>query len=181
MKYGQTSGGFMKKIILFLLLTISTKGFSHENIVFAGLNGIGITVSYEKYLTDNFSIAPEINFSQIYGFLSTGVFAELRGRWYPFSGSFFVDTGIGYGILAGISYYTEGLLISPGFGWKIDAGKKDGFVFDVCICSDWVLRFTDNTMLVQKPDPTQAIAFPAIANSVATVKLLAGYSLPSNR
>jgi hypothetical protein len=166
----------MKKIILFLLLTVSTKIYSHENIVFVGMNGYGATIGYEKYLTDNLSIVPEINLSIVYGLLSTGAFVELRSRLYPFGGSFFIDTGIGYGVISGISYQTEGILISPGFGWKVDIGKKDGFIFDACFCSDWVFRLTDNTLLTKMPEPGEAVAVPTIATSVAALKLLIGYS-----
>jgi hypothetical protein len=112
-----------------LLFILSGKiyTFAEDNIVFLGINGYGVTIVYERFISEKFSVVSEVDVSIFYGLFTSVLFAEVSGRFYPFAGSFYADFGIGYGILGSISLETKGLLLSPGFGWKIDIGRTNGF------------------------------------------------------
>jgi hypothetical protein len=157
------------------LLLIASKTFAKDNIIYAGLNGLGATVSYERFITKKFSLVPEINAAYFSGVLSTELLGEVRARYYPFSGSFFVDFGLGYGLLLQMyyPYPAQGILASPGVGWKIDIGKPDGFIFNIGLCSDWVWGFNKTFSQV---GATVAIEQPNIQSSFIAIKLLFGYA-----
>ncbi|GHV89461.1 hypothetical protein AGMMS50267_18210 [Spirochaetia bacterium] len=86
-----------------------------------------------------------------------------------------MDLGIGYGILlqAYYPYSAQGILASPGIGWKIDIGKPDGFIFDIGLCSDWVWGLNRT---FSEAGETAEIEQPNIQTNFLTVKLLLGYS-----
>jgi hypothetical protein len=78
-----------------------------------------------------------------------------------------------WGLAGGISLSTKGLLLSPGFGWKLDIGKTDGFVFDICLSSDWILKLTNEPDIIDDgPDP---YSYPRIYSPFFGIKLLLGY------
>jgi hypothetical protein len=164
-----------KGFIFVVLILVSFNAFAYENSISLGINGIGLTAAYERKIIDTFSVVPEITFSQIYGVLSSVGFVDLRARWYPFSGSFFADLGIGYGIAGSISIATDGLLISPGIGWNFDIGKKDGFTLNLSVCSDWIFRLSDKTLLINMSN-ADGIAHPKVFSPILGVKFGIGWT-----
>ena len=61
--------------------------------VSAGLIGL-FDVSYERLLTPNFSILGQISYNNLV--IADSFSVSGKGRWYPFSGAFFLDLGLGY-------------------------------------------------------------------------------------
>jgi hypothetical protein len=126
----------MRKIIIagFLLAFGAANGLfgqeSAKNTLSAGINlsGIfpafpGINVGYERLLTKHFSVAFDMG-------VDTVIFpyAEVSGRWYPWEGSFFAHLGLGvWSLLPIIGLIGPQLVVSPGIGWKIDIGEKNGW------------------------------------------------------
>jgi hypothetical protein len=125
-----------KKLIVFLAVfgVCGTALFAWENTVVGGPNiGLltqGLDVEYERVLLDGFlgdgtlAIVAEAGYIGIF-FLPIYYYIDARARWYPWSGMFFADVGLGYGSLFGL---IPTFLISPEIGWRIDIGDTDGWV-----------------------------------------------------
>ncbi|GHU60222.1 hypothetical protein FACS189444_6820 [Spirochaetia bacterium] len=163
----------MKRAFVLLLILSGTYIFAKDNRVFAGINGSGVTIAYERLISEKFSVVAEADASLAYGLLASVLFADVRGRFYPFARSFYADFGVGYGLAGSFSLSTKGMLFSPGFGWKIDMGKPDGFVFDVCLSSDWIVKLTNEPdVMYDGPEP---YSYPRIYSPIFGIKLLVGY------
>jgi hypothetical protein len=54
-------------------------------------------------------------------------FFDVQAKWYPWSGKFYADLGLGY---AQLFWIVPSIMITGGVGWKIDVGKPNGFVLD---------------------------------------------------
>lgn len=114
--------------------------------------GFGIGAQYERHITEQFSAAGRFAYLGAkvdMGMSGGSVGIELNsfsieghGRWYPFSGAFFLDGMLGYANFAmkmsgsvsgqGLSADTDMGFFKLGgkLGWKIDFGKPGGFVFE---------------------------------------------------
>jgi len=130
----------------------------------------GFTIAYSGggslHLRSNRAIA-------FYATPSAGLL-EVRGRFYSFAKRFFVDLGPGYGVPGSISTQINGILFSPGLGWKFDPGKADGFVIDLCVCSDRVFEMPP--LARETPgNGVNPVYHPDIATPVVNMKLLFGY------
>lgn len=122
----------MKKLLMLgILLMFFSGGFVFgdkklNNSISGGINLSGVvpifpslSLEYERLLGDRFSVNIGIG---------TNVFivpyAEIGGRFYPWSGMFFVGLNFGvFGLfpdLIGVDTYP---MITPEFGWKIDFGQ----------------------------------------------------------
>ncbi|MDR2517231.1 MAG: hypothetical protein LBC88_07615 [Spirochaetaceae bacterium] len=123
---------------------------------------IGVEASYERSLTRNFSVLADVSYSNVF-FVGDSYTAAIRGRWYPWGKTFFLDLGLGYGNTVGLLGSTaefvlliltlglvrpdaindalrvQGLLVAPSMGWKIDVGKPGGFVIPVVLGLDVVV------------------------------------------
>lgn len=104
----------------------------------AGFSGFG--VRYERMLSDTFSVGAT-------GFINSALFfwnsfgLQASGRYYPWAGNFYLELGLGAGVITGGVgiyladewYYTVGGMVTPGLGWKIDVGKPGGFFINPMI------------------------------------------------
>jgi len=180
-----------KVCFLFLFAAGAGSLFAGGNTVFLGVNGLGLTAAYERALTGRFSLAGEATMATVYGsvtplysndaddevmlggLIGAGLL-EVRGRFYPFARRFFVDLGLGYGFMGGVSTSISGVLVSPGLGWKFDPGEAGKFVIDLCACSDWLIGLPprERETLENGVDP---VWHPAVASPLANIKLLLGY------
>ena len=146
----------MKKLFLcfMLLLLLAFNLYGQESANVVKLNtihgGFGVlppitalSIEYERSINDTFSLGADIGAA----FLLWRVHAEVKGRWYPWSKTFFV--GLGAGMSHIIDFYSDGftgMSISPSVGWKINIGKKDKWVFTPNIAYRFLLYddfFTD--------------------------------------
>jgi hypothetical protein len=165
--YEPKGGGIMTKRIFLLLIVfvIITGGiFSQEaerakNTGALSFSFIGIGASYERMLTKHFSVTLDIAYTTLFVFLDDFT-AAIKGRWYPGAKAFFLELGLGYGNMVGAAgsaiafltwiftaglagdvsnnLRTQGLLVSPGLGWKFDPGKPNGIVIPVNLGIDIV-------------------------------------------
>jgi hypothetical protein len=149
----------MKKALLLLVLsavlagTVTAQEEAHKNAIYFGSTDLfGIALGYERMLRPNLSLLIDAGAGII---LIPSFYTSARLRWYPFSDSdgntygFFVSGGLGYGQFEkdfsiflwekNAAYQIYGVLISPGIGIKIGAGKPNGFVFSPGIDFDVVL------------------------------------------
>ncbi|GAB6390859.1 MAG: hypothetical protein MdMp014T_0232 [Treponematales bacterium] len=179
----------MRKVcFLFLFAAGAGSLFAGGNTVFLGVNGFGLTAAYERALTGRFSLAGEATMAMVYGSvmpvyddgavmlggLFSAGFLEVRGRFYPFARRFFVDLGLGYGVMGSISTQISGVLVSPGLGWKFDPSEAGGFVIDLCVCSDWLIGLPpqERETLENGVNP---VWHPVVASPLVNIKLLLGY------
>ncbi|GMO63640.1 MAG: hypothetical protein Ta2A_10870 [Treponemataceae bacterium] len=171
----------MKKFFaVFLLCSGLAYTFAQDNRIFVGVNGIGVTAAYERVITDGVSGVVQADVALLYGaILSTVLFTDIRARFYPFYGAFYVDLGLGYGVALSIDLATEGFLLSPGLGWNFDPGAPGGFVFNIGICSDWILKLSDDpeTMYFIGSEETGGTPYlyPDIYSPIVAAKLTLGY------
>ena len=82
----------------------------------------GFNLGYERLLNNYFSVGLDI------GSNGPWPYAEIQGRYYPWSKTFFAGIGIGiWGIIP--SYQSiASPIISPEIGWKINIGKTNRWV-----------------------------------------------------
>jgi len=119
-------------LLLFLYITpVYAEEVSSKNTISGGVSIIwagypfyilpGMNVEYERLLINNFTLAVDIGLDGL--ILS---YADLKARWYPWNGMFFTDIGLGIW-RQGFDTWILTPVISPGFGWKIDIGKPNGW------------------------------------------------------
>jgi hypothetical protein len=102
---------------------ISTSGIAFYYAFSSPLLGLGLTLEYEHSLNKMFSIS-----------IDTGIdplirpYAEIKGRLYPWSKSFFIGLGAGIWTYWVYDDYYLSLSISPTIGWRINIGKKNRWV-----------------------------------------------------
>ena len=120
---------------------------------------LGFEASYERMLASRFSVLADVSYTTLI-FMDEFTVSG-KARVYPFGRSFFMDFGLGYSYGRGaVSFMadfiltvltfgwwltqieedhfarTGGFLLQPGLGWKIDIGKKDGFVLPISMGLD---------------------------------------------
>ena len=114
-------------------------------------SGFGIAVQYERQIFDKLSVTGRFSYSSAKTYVR---FADMNlssfsiegtGRYYPFSGLFFLDGMLGYtrfsADLSGrdqqkgkdMDLANNYLKIGAKLGWKINFGKSDGFVFETAL------------------------------------------------
>jgi hypothetical protein len=114
-----------------------------------GFWGIGINAEYERMFNNKHSIAINVGSDPMiipYPLYS----AEIKYRWYPFSGGFFV--GLGTGIWGETNYRWS---ISPTVGWKFNIGKKNRLAIMPSITD----RFLINESIVWDGRPEKMLNF----------------------
>jgi hypothetical protein len=79
---------------------------------------IGLTVEYEYSFNNRFSASIEAGIEP-----HLMPYVDIKGRWYPWSKTFFLGLGVGVW-----SIYPPSLAISPTLGWKINIGKQNKWV-----------------------------------------------------
>ena len=127
-----------------------------KNTVSIQFTAIGAAASFERTLTPHFSVLADVSYTSLV--VADMITGSLKGRWYPFSGVFFLEMGAGYATGDNIGNYignmfvgfftlgwwflqmdeesfkkTGGLLIQPGLGWKIDIGEPGGIVLPITL------------------------------------------------
>jgi hypothetical protein len=129
-----------RKLFLVLLLAAvaATGVFAQEkakNTITGGLDlGIwtGFSIDYERVLVDGFlgkgqfALGVEAGYDS-YWFIFPSVFFDVQAKWYPWSGKFYADLGVGYGQLI---WVVPSIMITAGVGWKFDIGQPNGWVLD---------------------------------------------------
>jgi hypothetical protein len=138
----------MKKVFLVLVLALLVAGgvFAQvgnaNNWVGGQLGLLGAGLRYERVLTPQFTVGGAAYFNSLFFFWNnTGV--KAFGRFYPWSGNFFAELGVGFGYRTGtedvddggyhglgVLYSLTGFLLEPGLGWKIDVGAPAGFYIE---------------------------------------------------
>ena len=154
----------VKKTAVFLVLLIAAGGlFAQEitivenekpkNTAALSFGFIGVEGSYERQFNNYLSVLVDASYTTLV--LMDEFTASVKGRWYPFGKTFYLDLGLGYSYgygtvnlmkdmilttltfgwwLTQIDYdniRTGGFLIQPGLGWKIDVGKPGAFVLPI--------------------------------------------------
>ncbi len=66
-------------------------------------------------------------------------FFDVQAKWYPWSGKFYADLGLGYAYL----WIVPATMITGGVGWKIDVGKPNGFVLDFGAAVDYFASISE--------------------------------------
>ena len=126
-------GGEYKRNIIFAGVSTSVEGLIMGIFFRSPLSVIGLNVEYERSFNDKFSIAIDAGFDaglapMIYPYV------EIKGRWYPWSKTFFVGLGVGISgfipSMYGIANVENEIFpsISPTIGWRIDIGNKNKWV-----------------------------------------------------
>jgi hypothetical protein len=91
---------------------------------FSPIYAIGLDIGYEYSFNNRFSASVEVGLDP---FLI--LYADIKGRWYPWAESFFLGLGIGAWGLSPVPAVPHSsiflhLSISPTLGWKINTGKQ---------------------------------------------------------
>ena len=126
-----------------------------KNSIAGSFGIIGAALSYERIFNRYFSVLADTSYTTLV--LIDEFTVAGKGRVYPFGGAFYLEMGLGFsygrgmtdlmvnmllGVLTFGYYFTTleeddllkrraGFLVQPGLGWKIDIGKKDGFVLPI--------------------------------------------------
>jgi hypothetical protein len=128
-----------KVLVLFAVLALfATSGAFAEraqaNWVYGQIGLIHGGLGYERILTPQISVGGEAYWNMLF-FFWNGLAFEAYGKFYPWSGNFYLKLGLGYGTVTGFSdndsfSVRAGLAIDPGIGWKIDVGEPGGFFIE---------------------------------------------------
>jgi len=129
-------------ILLFLCLNIVYAQESYtKNTIYGGistsLTGIvaslswspvlaaGLTIEYEHSFNDSYSVSIETGFDPM-----VIPYVEIKGRFYPWSNTFFVGLGTGIWRFLPSPFVNEHLSmsISPTIGWRINIGEQNRWV-----------------------------------------------------
>jgi len=129
-----------------------------KNAISLSFSFIGIEASYERIFNSHFSVLADASYMTLV--FMEELTASGKARWYPFGRAFYMELGLGYTYGSGIVRFysdaavfmfaiiflpllplldseyefgrrTGGLLVQGGMGWKIDIGKRDGFVLPI--------------------------------------------------
>ena len=114
----------------------------------SGSSGFGIAAQYERQLLEKFSVAGRFAYLGISATVDPVAIEmhsysiEGHGRFYPFSGAFFLDGMLGFanfalsgsgsesGVSAGVSADMNFFKLGGKLGWRIDFGRPGGFIFE---------------------------------------------------
>jgi hypothetical protein len=92
----------------------------------------GVSFSYDRVFVDNFlgsgqvALGVEGGYDSIL-FVIPDVFIDIQAKWFPWSGKFYADVGLGF---AQLVWIVPSMMVTGGIGWKIDIGESNGFVLD---------------------------------------------------
>jgi hypothetical protein len=124
---------------------------------------VGAELSYERMLSPHFSLL--VDASYFWFIISDELTASGKIRWYPLGKAWYLEFGAGYVygrslfpvigeavgklLLMIITFFlyipdgidktlakTHGVILQPAMGWKIDIGKKDGWVLPISMGLD---------------------------------------------
>jgi hypothetical protein len=85
---------------------------------------VGLTTEYEYSFNNRFSASIEIGIDP-----PLILYADIKGRWYPWSKSFFLGLGVGaWGMTYAVAPMVPFLAISPTLSWKINRGSQNKWV-----------------------------------------------------
>jgi hypothetical protein len=144
-----------KRIFVWFMVTALAAGgaFAQENAqnTFAGGFDLGIwsgvSINYERVVVNNFlgngqfAVGVEAGWDSIF-FVIPDVFFDVQAKWYPWSGKFYADVGIGY---AQLIWVVPSVLITGGIGWKFDIGEPNGFILNLGGVYDYFVLLGDFT------------------------------------
>ena len=187
----------MKKVLLLLVLIMVMGGVlsaqeAHKNAFYFGNSDIfGFVLCYERILLPNLSLAIDLGGSYV---PRTAYYSSCYARWYPltslegWSRGLFLAGGLGVG---GFSselslfdldntyeekswYAIDGLLVSPGIGYKFGFGKHRGFVCTLGLDVGFI--FGDKTTHWETGNDTQTETKSNAVGVNPVFKLLFGYA-----
>ena len=92
-------------------------GFSYSLVLPIGA-GPGISIEYERLINKMFSISFDVGMDMF-----VFPYAEIKGRWFPWSGAFFVGVSAGFWSIFPFENVFSLLAISPNIGWRIPIGN----------------------------------------------------------
>ena len=134
----------MKRLVIILVLAILVGGsvFGQNHWIQGEVSLLGGGVKYEFAPSPMFSVFAFAHFNSLF-FIWNDFAAGAGFRFFPMSGTFFMELGLGYSWHTGIGDYeiveegysfvgndwveTKGFGIIPGLGWRIDVGNPGGF------------------------------------------------------
>jgi len=127
-------------LIVFLIFNANIIGQeSKHNVFYGGLSfagpiipsyGFGFDIGYERMINNNFSLSVGIGTEMI-----ILQYIDIYALWYLMDGNFFLGLGMGglfafFGKNSFLWPFPEyAFTIHPTFGWKINIGRNDRFVF----------------------------------------------------
>jgi hypothetical protein len=160
----------MKKLIILVVLAFCAGGlFSEEkegknqerpkNAIALTFGAIAVEASYERALTDHFSVLASVSYNWF--FFGDETAAAVKARWYPWAGAFFLEMGAGYANTIGLAggygnimllfltlglsgdqyenFRIHGLLLAPALGWRFDPGKPGGVIIPLNLGVDYII------------------------------------------
>ena len=147
-------------LLVIILLIVIGGAFAQEkertnSTITLGVGILSAAFNYEYNFNRYLSVMADVSCNTLlfaYEYTASG-----KGRWYPFGRAFYLELGLGYvygkgigGMLADMllgtmtlglyflavedwqkRFESGGLLVQPGLGWKIDIGKRGGFVLPI--------------------------------------------------
>ena len=147
---------FLLGLIFLIAVSVVFSQDEVKNTFSVQLTVIGAAANFERTLTPHFSVLAEVSYTNL--LIANMITGSVKGRWYPFSGVFFLEMGAGYATGDNIGNYignmfwgfftfgwwfsqmeeesfqkTGGLLLQPGLGWKIDIGEPGGFFMPITL------------------------------------------------
>jgi len=134
-------------LLLFVLVVIIAGGvFAQEggsgikNWISGDVSLIGVGTRYERMLDENLSIGGTIFFHSFFLFWNS-VGINVTARYYPWAGAgnFYAELDVGFGTVTNTKRAINGVMVSPGVGWKIDLGKPGAFYINPMISLPIVL------------------------------------------
>ena len=121
----------MKKLFFLLMITFFSFNLigeeNRKNTFSGGVNFWtsfpmipGFNLEYERALNNYFSLTAEVGTH-----IGVRPYAEIKGRWYPWAGRFFVGSGLGVMRFNGAVGFHFTI---PNIGLKIDIGEQNRWV-----------------------------------------------------
>ena len=134
----------MKKVCLFVVLAFIMSGVvfaesggvrdmffgpvdGQRNWISGEVSLLGIGVRYERMLSNYFSVGGTA-FLHSFLFFWNSVGIQATARWYPWASNFYTELGLGYGYITTGEYDADGIMITPGIGWRINLGRRGFFI-----------------------------------------------------
>jgi len=112
-------------------------GSSAKNWISGEVGLLGGGIRYERMLTEKLSVGGTVFFNSFF-LLWNSIGVNATARYYFWKG-LYGELGVGYGTVTGTEdyndggwsyrwvYTTQGAMITPGIGWKIDLGQPGAF------------------------------------------------------
>ncbi|MCL2800357.1 MAG: hypothetical protein FWD28_01180 [Treponema sp.] len=130
----------LKRLVFLLIFSLIICGFIFaeetdafpRNTITASTSFFGVGAQYEFQLNDAFSIGGRFEYKEIGKYSSWTV--QGFGRYYPFTGTFFIDGMAGYSnLIISDNPITHHLNLYGRVGWRIDFGKPGGLTLEPTI------------------------------------------------